>query len=168
MASAEIFWKQEQLLSIFRAQRCFDGAADSLCVHHLRNSEVRVSNSRPGHTDCTKLSATVGSEYAGCNPMIWYWPSFLVYSYTWDIVLIGMCVETGTRGIQSLYSSSKCYDRLHWNEEISVILSRAWTRSFFSSFSFFNFFYIYIFWRFTTYLGLSEWGTALSFIRMQT
>lgn len=82
MASAEVFWKQDQLLSIFRAQTFFDGTADSLCVHHLRNSEVRVSDSRSGHTDCTKLPARLGLEYAGCHPIIRYWPGFLVYAYT--------------------------------------------------------------------------------------
>lgn len=36
------------MLSLFRAQMCFDGAADSLCVHHQKNSEVRVSNCKWG------------------------------------------------------------------------------------------------------------------------
>lgn len=133
MTSAEVFWKQDQLLFIFRAQRCFDVSADSLCVHHLRKSEVRVSNSRPGHTDCSKLPARVGPEYAGCNPVVCYWPSFFAYSYTWDIVLAGM----GTCGIHSLSRSSECYDKLRGNKQILVMLSRAWTKSFFRSFSVF-------------------------------
>jgi len=123
------FWKQDQLLSVFSTKVLW------LCVHHLRNSEVKVSNSGSGHRVYIKLPARVGSEYAGCNPVICYWPSFFVYSCTWDIVLIGMGIKAGIRGIHSLSSSSKCYNRLHRNKQVSVMLSRAWTKSFLRSFS---------------------------------